>query len=414
MTAAERAILIEIASRVSALAEGRPATAVAADGDVGAEVRAVAEAVNGLMANLSVLCELSVALANGRIDFDVPPRMHLLDSLKSLQASLRHLTWQTQEVAAGNLNHRVEFLGEFSTAFNRMVEALREKERVEREVMQSARLASIGQLAAGIAHEINTPVQYIGDNLRYIEAALPKLDQGMSSARELAAGAAAIPELASAASRFEDTLERTRLARVMSELPAAVGESLEGVAQIGRIVLSMKEFSHPGTTAKTSSDINHAVESTLTVSRNSWKHLAVIERNLDPDLPPVICHAGEIGQVFLNLILNAAYAIEASGKPLPGRIVVSTGRDGRIVEIRIGDSGNGVPVANRERIFEPFFTTKPVGSGTGQGLAICRDVVSVKHGGSIEVGGDEGEGAVFIVRLPIDGSGGVGAAKGEG
>ncbi len=275
----------------------------------------------------------------------------------------------------------------------------------QREALQTSRLASIGQLAAGIAHEINTPIQYIGDNLRYVETALPKLGQGIAAARMLSGRAATTPELAAAAAEFDEALVRSKLDRIIAELPGAVQESLDGIGQIARIVLSMKEFSHPGTTAKTSTDINRAIESTLTVSRNGWKHVAKVERDFDPALPPVLCHAGEMNQVFLNLVINAAHAIEASGKPQPGRIAVTTRRDGEWVEIRVADNGTGVPLAIRDRIFDPFFTTKAVGKGTGQGLAICRDVVTVKHGGSIDVAGTEGEGAVFIVRLPIDGGG---------
>ncbi|MFD2233532.1 PAS domain S-box protein [Phaeospirillum tilakii] len=277
----------------------------------------------------------------------------------------------------------------------------------QHETMQSARLASIGQLAAGIAHEINTPIQYIGDNLRYLSEALGKLGRVIEAGRTLAASAAALPappaELAEAAAGFEQTAGKVRVTRLLGELPDAVAESLDGVGQIARIVLSMKEFSHPGTTAKTATDLNRALESTLTVSRNTWKHVAEIERDFDPDLPPVVCYAGEMNQVFLNLIVNAAQAIEGAGKPLPGRIRLSTRHEAGWVEIRVADSGTGIPPAIRERLFDPFFTTKPVGKGTGQGLAICRDVVTVKHGGTIEAGGTPGEGAEFIVRLPLDG-----------
>lgn len=274
----------------------------------------------------------------------------------------------------------------------------------QHETMQSARLASIGQLAAGIAHEINTPIQYIGDNLRYLDGALTKLKSVVEAGRDLAVQAAATPDLAAAAGRFEETAARVKIARLLTELPDAVAESLDGVGQIGRIVLSMKEFSHPGTSAKTATDINRALESTLTVCRNNWKHVAEIKRNFDADLPPVSCHTGEINQVFLNLILNAAQAIESAGKPLPGTITISTRRDGDWVEISVADTGTGIPPAIRDRLFDPFFTTKPVGKGTGQGLAICRDVVTVKHGGTIEAGGEPGQGAVFTIRLPLAGT----------
>ena len=269
--------------------------------------------------------------------------------------------------------------------------------QAQHETMQSARLAGIGQLAAGIAHEINTPVQYIGDNLRYIGDSLAKLELAVVAGQDLAATLTG-----DAAENYAQAFPAAKMKRLLAELPEAVRESLDGTAQIARIVLSMKEFSHPGTAVKIASDINRALDNTLTVTRNAWKHVAEAVRDFAPDLPPVPCHLGELNQVFLNLIVNAAQAIEGSGKKLPGRITVTTRHDESWVEIRVADSGSGVPQAIRDRIFEPFFTTKPVGKGTGQGLAICRDVVVTKHGGTLEVGGEEGEGAVFIIRLPLE------------
>ena len=254
-------------------------------------------------------------------------------------------------------------------------ERTRELKKAEREAQQAAHLATIGQLAAGIAHEINTPVQYVTNNLAYI-------GQALSALRE--------------ATRAE-----TRLESLWQELPSAVSESLEGVDQITRIVNSMKEFSHPGTTSKSTVDVNKALESTLTVCRNVWKAVATVETDFDLDLPPISCFGGEMNQVYLNLIVNAAHAIETSGKPLPGMIRIITRRDGDFVTIEIVDNGTGIPEELRDRIFAPFFTTKEVGKGTGQGLAICRDVVVSKHGGTLEAGGRVGEGAVFTLRLPI-------------
>lgn len=249
------------------------------------------------------------------------------------------------------------------------------------EAMQSARLASIGQLAAGIAHEINTPAQYIGDNLSYLDEGLQTL---CAVVRDCEAGGS------------------RSIGRLITDLPQAVAESREGVEQIARIVLSIREFSHPGPSARAAVDLNRALETTLTVSRNSWKRVAAIDRHFDPDLPQLTCHAGAINQVLLNLILNAVQAIEAGPRPLPGRIGVATWADLDEVVVEISDTGPGVPVVLRERIFDPFFTTKPVGKGTGQGLAICLDIVT-RHGGKITVAGEEGEGAVFTVRLPLGG-----------
>lgn len=271
----------------------------------------------------------------------------------------------------------------------------------QREALQSSRLASVGQLAAGIAHEINTPIQYVGDNLRFINDAMTDIDHVIAAAEHLAEAATALPSVAAEVQSFRAAEKAADVGYLRDELPTAINQSLEGVTQVARIVLSMKEFSHPGTTNKTMTDINRALESTATVSRNTWKQFAHIEMNLDPSLPSVYCHPGELNQVFLNLIINAAHAIESSGKPLPGTISITTRQDGEWAEIVVADSGTGIPDSIRDRIFDPFFTTKPVGKGTGQGLAICLDVVVNKHGGHISVGGKEGEGAVFTLRLPI-------------
>src|SRR5579859_407605 len=251
----------------------------------------------------------------------------------------------------------------------------------QRELLQSSRLASVGQLAAGIAHEINTPIQYIGNNLSFIADSIRKIFEQLKTR--------------------EGDMDN-EMAFLAEELPGAVSESLDGVTQISRIVLSMKEFSHPGSATKTLVNLNRALDTTLTVTANVWKQAAAVQRDYDPELPPVPCFAGELNQVFLNLIVNAAQAIEGSGKPRPGTIAISTAQSGDYAKIQIADSGTGIPAALLDKIFDPFFTTKEIGKGTGQGLAICQNVIVVKHGGKIEVGGLEGQGAVFTIYLPFD------------
>lgn len=270
----------------------------------------------------------------------------------------------------------------------------------QHDVLQASRMASVGQLAAGIAHEINTPTQYIGDNLRFVGESFADMADALKAAESLArqARSAGLEEPSSA---FEAACRSADVAYLLEEIPKAIHQSLEGVAQVGRIVLSMKEFSHPGATSKTMVDINHAIDNTLTVCRNTWKHVAEVEQDFSPSLPLIPCHAGELNQVFLNLIVNAAHAIEGCGKGGIGRIVITTALETDHVIVRVADTGTGVPKHQRDRIFDPFFTTKDVGKGTGQGLAICRDVVVSKHGGRITVGGTEGEGAVFTIWLPL-------------
>jgi len=196
--------------------------------------------------------------------------------------------------------------------------------------------------------------------------------------------------------------ETADLDYVMDEIPAAIEQSREGVKQISGIVLAMKEFSHPSAKEKSFVDLNHALENTVTISRNEWKHVAKMDLRLDSGLPAVPCLPGEMNQVFLNLIVNAAHALAAAGRTSEdGRIEISTGVEGENAVIRIADNGTGIPVSVQDKIFNPFFTTKAVGKGTGQGLSIARDIVANKHGGTIGFETAEGHGTTFAVVLPL-------------
>jgi signal transduction histidine kinase len=192
---------------------------------------------------------------------------------------------------------------------------------------------------------------------------------------------------------------------LVQEIPKAIQQSADGVDRVSRIVRAMKEFSHPGGEDKEAVDINKAIENALIVARNEWKYVAEAVTDLDPSLPLVTCHPGEINQVLLNLIVNAAHAIgDKSGRDgdKKGTITVSTRSEANGVEVRICDTGGGIPEAIRDRIFDPFFTTKPVGKGTGQGLTIAHAVVVNKHGGTITFESVVGQGTTFIIRLPLD------------
>jgi PAS domain S-box-containing protein len=285
----------------------------------------------------------------------------------------------------------------------------RKKAEHERALMQvqlnqAQKLESIGQLAAGIAHEINTPTQYIGDNTRFLQDAfadfgklLAEYDHLLRAAKENAV----TPEVVA---RVEKTTQEVDAGYLRGEIPKAIKQSLEGVDRVAKIVRAMKEFSHPGAEEKTMVDLNRAIESTVTVARNEWKYVSDLVLLLEPSLPAVPCLPGEFNQVILNLIINATHAIQdvvGDGSKGKGTITVSTRRDGEWVEVRIKDTGKGIPEKVRNRIFEPFFTTKPVGKGTGQGLAIARSVIADKHGGTIHFETEAGKGTTFIIRLPI-------------
>jgi PAS domain S-box-containing protein len=274
-----------------------------------------------------------------------------------------------------------------------------ERRQMEMQLAQAQKLESIGQLAAGIAHEINTPIQYVGDNGTFIRDAFRKLIPYVESLEAIAKPAG----LAHTAPQPGAPSERD-FAFFKQELPRAAEELLEGVETVARIVRAMKDFSHPCAADKTDIDLNRAIESVITVSRNEWKYVAEMKTDLDPDLPLVSCLPGEINQVVLNLIVNATHAIAEKRSTCPpegGMINVRTRSCDGWVEIRVGDNGAGIPEAIRPKIFDPFFTTKEVGKGTGQGLAIAHDVIVQKHGGSISVETEIGKGTTFIVRLPL-------------
>ena len=269
-------------------------------------------------------------------------------------------------------------------------------------------MASIGQLSAGIAHEINTPTQFVGDNTRFLQEAFEDLGQVLNAFEEFFHAVKNGESFEQLIEKVETTVEEADLEYLVEEIPKAINQTLEGVERVAKIVRSMKEFAHPGASEKAQVDINKAIESTVTVSRNEWKYVADVETDLDPDLPMVPCLAGDINQVFLNLLVNSAHAIEAAmggknnGK---GKIRVATRKRNGWAEITITDTGTGIPESIRDRIFDPFFTTKEVGKGTGQGLSIAYNIVVEKHGGIIDFESTEGEGTTFMVRLPLKGKG---------
>ncbi len=279
---------------------------------------------------------------------------------------------------------------------------IRSLKKAQQEALQASKLASVGQLAAGIAHEINTPTQYIGDNLRFLGDSFAAVVELLARLHQIADGTGtAGPDLRAT---MEHAMADADLDYLVEEIPKAISQSLEGLGQVARIVLAMKEFSHPGEREKAVVDLNQAIEQTLAVSRNEWKHFADICLDLDAELPKVLCLPGELNQVLLNLVVNAVHAIEAGKRTAKGTIAIATRQCGSMVEISVADDGIGMSEGVKERIFDPFFTTKAVGKGTGQGLSICRDVVVNKHGGRISVDTEEGAGTKFTIALPINGA----------
>jgi signal transduction histidine kinase len=280
---------------------------------------------------------------------------------------------------------------------------LAELKRKDQQLFQSQKMESIGQLAAGIAHEINTPMQFVYDNLEFLSECSDKLfdvvdvyDRNLNSTgpqRSWEERSAEVAQIASTA-QFEN---------IRAETPKAIRESLDGIRRVISIVRAMKEFSHPGQEEHVGVDLNNAVHTTATMTRNRWKDSADMEFDLDADLPPIRCVPAELNQLLLNMVVNASDAIAeklGSNFAEKGTISVRTSYDSKQVVIEIGDTGCGMPEEIRTRIFDPFFTTKDPGKGTGQGLSICYNIIVNKLGGAIDVESTPGEGTVFKLTIP--------------
>ena len=275
------------------------------------------------------------------------------------------------------------------------------RRELEARLQLSSKLESVGSLAAGVAHEINTPTQYIADNVRFLIDSFQQLSGAIAGYR---AGAAAHPECAPARKDPAAAEAEKELDYLLGEVPRTLEQSLEGLGRISKIVGSLKEFSHPGGEGRGHADINRAVETTIAVSRHEWKYVADVVTELDPNLPPVDCVIDEINQAMLNLVINATHAIEDALKKRGekrGCITIRTRREAEKVIIEVQDTGTGIPENIRGRIFEPFYTTKGVGKGTGQGLAIVQSVIVKKHQGSIEFTTEMGKGTTFKISLPL-------------
>lgn len=284
-----------------------------------------------------------------------------------------------------------------------VAEDVTERKRLELELQQSQRLESVGQLAAGIAHEINTPIQYVGDNLRFICDAFESRQKVFAKYEELYRAVKAGDVPMALRQELAKTIEESDLEYLTEEIPKALTQSLDGVSKVATIVRAMKEFAHPGHTEAAAADLNRAIQNALIVTKNETKYVADVETDFG-ELPPVVCRIGEMNQVFLNLLVNAAHAIGevTKGTQDRGKITVQTRCVGDRAVITISDTGCGIPEKIQSKVFDQFFTTKEVGRGTGQGLSISRSIVVDKHGGSLTFEPNGTQGTTFTVSVPID------------
>lgn len=281
-----------------------------------------------------------------------------------------------------------------------VAEDITERKRLEVELRHAQKLEAVGGLAAGIAHEINTPIQFVGDNVRFLNDAFSGLRQLVGRYQELNASEGLEGRRLEEVQKAEEAAD---LPYLTEEIPKAIGQTLDGIERVATIVRAMKDFAHPDLGEMAAADLNKALESTLVVARNELKYVANVEADFG-DLPLVPCLLGDLNQVFLNLLINAAHAIGDVMKKTgnKGLIRVTTKREGRYVTVAISDTGTGIPGAIQNKIFEPFFTTKEVGRGTGQGLAIARSIVVEKHKGMLTFESESGKGTTFFIRLPLE------------
>lgn len=302
--------------------------------------------------------------------------------------------------AEGNL------IGTFGVS--RDITARKQAEATQREMEAQLQLAqkmeSIGRLAAGVAHEINTPTQFITDNTHFLMDAFARYESVLSRYRALREAAAAHADCAASLAEAKAAEAEAEIGYLQGEIPRCVQQTLDGLARVARIVCSLKEFAHPNSPDLTPADLNRTVETSLVVSRHEWKYVAEVVTELDASLPPVPCVVDEFNQVVLNLVINAAHAIGDALKVRSGergKITVRTRHAPPWAVLEVEDNGTGMPPEVRSRIFEPFFTTKSVGKGTGQGLAIVHTVIAKHHRGTIDVVTEPGRGTKFVIKLPL-------------
>lgn len=277
---------------------------------------------------------------------------------------------------------------------------LEEKKELEAELMHNDKLYSIGMLAAGIAHEINSPVQFVGNNINFLNNSMNKMMSMVEEIEEIAMHPQ--NDHAETKKMFNEIKEKNKYDFLCHEIPLAIQQSEEGVDRITKIVGNMKDFSHVGSQELSKENINQAIESTVMITKNEWKYCADVKLDLEKQLPLVMCVMGDIKQVVLNLIINAAHAIRERGEDGKGLIKISTISDDEYVYIKIKDTGCGIQNEHYDSVFNPFFTTKKVGVGTGQGLSISQHIIVEKHNGKIFFESNVGQGTEFTIKLPID------------
>ena len=311
----------------------------------------------------------------------------------------RHLCKDGSSYAAEVSISHIEWGGKIF--YMGLVRDITERKNLEQQLLLARKLESIGQLAAGVAHEINTPLQYIENNLAFFQKSCHDLQPMFNDIQQLLQ----YPEAINFTQWQQAVCDHARSCDfdyLQEEVPTSIQESLEGIKHIVEIVSALKEFSHPGTSNKVAANLNKLIENAIVISKNEWKYVTELQTKLDPELPLMICDSGAWSQVLLNLIVNSAHAIEEMNlkSGVLGKIIIKTQKTTKGINLEVCDTGIGISKNDLERIYDPFFTTKEIGKGTGQGLAIVYDLIVNKHRGSIICKSEPGEGTQFKVFIP--------------
>ncbi len=280
-----------------------------------------------------------------------------------------------------------------------------EQNRLQRELDRTQMIQNLGRLTAGIAHEINTPIQYIGDNIRFFSDSFGQVSELLEHYSRLSEAAVSGKITDELLGEINSAQERNDIEFLSEEVPRAIEQTLDGINHVAKLVSAMRDFSHVDERRKLPSDLNKAIENSIIISHNELKYVADVEKELDVSIPPVWCCVDDINQVLLNLLINSAHSIEeklSSSEDKRGLVTVKSCSEGTDVLISVTDTGAGIEQKLQERIFDPFFTTKAAGKGTGQGLGFVRSAIVEKHGGKLELQSEEGVGTTFTIRLPIE------------
>jgi two-component system, NtrC family, sensor kinase len=319
-------------------------------------------------------------------------------------AALVH-KWQTARKLAHHVENLAGIVEAKTNAYRekneQLASALSDLQRTQSQLVHAEKMSAIGRLAEGMAHEINTPAQYVLDNMAFLQEGFTSINKVLVEHMRLFLVAKEAGVFGELVKGLEAEYGTQDLEFLKHEIPSAIAQSVQGMERVAQLVQSMKQFAQPGRENGGEEDLNEAIRTTVNVARLHWEPAAEVECELAADLPRVWCRGSEIRQVLLSLLVNAAQAIKGMGAGVKGRIRIASRRVGSDVEIRISDSGPGVPPELRSKIFEPLFTTREVGSGTGQGLATAYQIMTQRHQGSLALEESDAAGATFVLRLPL-------------